>query len=242
MNIIAANGANLNISASSINITKGDITTINDDIIIGSNPTTIYNGMGLINNGGQNYTFINYATSSAVVNFGAVDFNNFNYSTEVLATATPTQITFQDFSFGDYSYKTWLTLYANSGTNPKPFFNRGIQTSGSIEITGSAHGNVVPVSVASNTASIDLSKGNFFTLTLSDAITTNINITNPQPGTTALLKITNTGIPSASFSNNVKQQRYQSYIPTSGSNTIDLLSIQSFDSNTVFVTKAQNFV
>jgi hypothetical protein len=101
---------------------------------------------------------------------------------------------------------------------------------------------VFSASIVSSTASIDLSKANFFTLALPNASTTNINIINPQPGTTALIQITNTGIPSASFSSNVKQSQYNNYQPTSGSTTIDLLSISAFDTTTVFVTKATNFI
>jgi hypothetical protein len=113
--------------------------------------------------------------------------------------------------------------------------------SGSV-ITGSVYGNVISASIASSTASIDLSKASFFTLTLPNGVITNINITNPQPGITALIQITNTGIASSSFSNNVKQVQYNNYTPTSGSSTIDLLSVMSFTSSSVFVTKATNFI
>lgn len=113
---------------------------------------------------------------------------------------------------------------------------------GSLTITGSAKGNVVSASIVSSTASIDLSRGDFFTLVLSGSISTNINITNAQPGTTAMIRITNDGINSASFSSNVKQAKFNSYIPTSGSNTIDLLSITAFDTGSVYVTKANNFI
>ena len=123
-------------------------------------------------------------------------------------------------------------LLIDSGSN--------VYVEGSLNISGSVYGNVVSASIVASTASIDLSKGSFFTLALVNGVTTNINITNPRPGTTALIQITNTGITSASFSSNVKQAQYNLYVPSSGS-SIDLLSLQSFDSSSVFVTKALNF-
>jgi hypothetical protein len=114
--------------------------------------------------------------------------------------------------------------------------------SGSLTITGSVYGNVVSASITSNTASIDLSLGSFFQLALPNGVITNINITNPKPGVTAILEITNTGIPSASFSSNVKQQRFNTYLPSSGSGTTDLLSVISLSTSSVYVANSLNFV
>ena len=165
--------------------------------------------------------------------------NNLNVSTASLNSATASlqsQVTTLISKTGSYA-----TTGSNSFLGNQ--FITGSETiTGSITITGSAYGNVFSASIVSSTASIDLSKANFFTLALPNASTTNINIINPQPGTTALIQITNTGIPSASFSSNVKQSQYNNYQPTSGSTTIDLLSISAFDTTTVFVTKATNFI
>ena len=129
--------------------------------------------------------------------------------------------------------------YATTGSNS---FIGNQTISGSFTLTGSAYGNVFSASIASSTASIDLSRANFFTLTLPNGTTTNINITNPQPGTTAIIEITNTGIPTASFSSNVKQQRFNSYLPSSGSGTTDLLSVISLTTSSVYVANSLNFV
>jgi len=77
----------------------------------------------------------------------------------------------------------------------------GLDVSGSLTITGSVYQNVNAVTIASSTASIDLSVANYFTLTLSGS--TNINVTNPRPGVTATLVITTDTGASASFSSNV---------------------------------------
>ena len=92
---------------------------------------------------------------------------------------------------------------------------------GSLTITGSAYGNVSASVITSQTASIDLSVANYFTLTLSGS--TNINVTNPQPGVTATLVINTSTNASASFSSNVKQPS-GSFYAASPSGNIDIIS------------------
>ena len=111
--------------------------------------------------------------------------------------------------------------------------------SGSTIITGSVFQNVSASSITSQTASIDLSATNYFTLTLSGS--TRLNITNPQPGVTATLVInTDTGA-SASFSSNVKQPS-GSFYAASPSGNIDIISFTAVDSTTVYAFPAQSFV
>ena len=212
---IAANAAS---SGSPYNIVTNFVDTTTDG-------TNVYSGYQLIDSvDGGNYA------SLAVT----------SYSSEYPGVSTGVIIGGKYTNGSD----TAIGFPSNAGIDLwKPTYAKnGLSVSSSISITGSAHGNVVALTITSNTASLDLNKGNFFTLSLANGTSTNINITNVQPGTTALLQITNGGIQSASFSSNVKQQRYNAYVPTSGSNTIDLLSIQAFNNSTVFVTKANNFV
>ena len=110
---------------------------------------------------------------------------------------------------------------------------------GSLTITGSVYGNVRGITISSNTASIDLSVANYFTLTLSGS--TNINVTNPRAGVTATLVInTDTGA-SASFSSNVKQPS-GSFYAASPSGNIDIISFTAVNSTNVFAFPAQSFV
>jgi hypothetical protein len=111
--------------------------------------------------------------------------------------------------------------------------------SGSTIITGSVFQNVSASSITSQTASIDLSVANYFTLILSGS--TKINLVNPQPGVTATLVInTDTGA-SASFSSNVKQPS-GSFYAASPSGNIDIISFTAVDSTTVYAFPAQSFV
>jgi hypothetical protein len=110
---------------------------------------------------------------------------------------------------------------------------------GSLTITGSVYGNVSASIISSQTASIDLSVANYFTLTLSGS--TRLNITNPQPGVTATLVINTSTDASASFSSNVKQPS-GSFYAASPSGNIDIISFTAVDSTTVFAFPAQSFV
>ena len=78
-------------------------------------------------------------------------------------------------------------------------------------------------------------------MALPNGVNTRINITNPKPGTTAILEITNNGIATASFNANVKQQIFNNYEPTSGS-AVDLLSIISLSTSSIYVANSLNFV
>jgi hypothetical protein len=141
MNMIAANNANLNVSASNVVITAGNKTTINNgDFQVGKDPTAdIYNGFKVDRNGADlnNYAIYNLATSSAILDLGAVDGTGFSYSTELFVEATPSAVTFKDFSVGDYAYHDWMKIPQNTGSNPKPIMTRGLEVTGSVDITGS---------------------------------------------------------------------------------------------------------
>jgi len=127
-----------------------------------------------------------------------------------------------------------------SGAISFPYTGSAVIT-GSLTVTGSAFGNVVALTISSNTASVDLTRGSYFTLTLPTG-NTFLNITNPRPGITANLVITTNTNSSASFSSNVKLPATNKYIPTSLSQSIDILSILTVDSSNVYVTNAPNFV
>lgn len=126
-----------------------------------------------------------------------------------------------------------------SFTDGRVTFTTPIIATNSLTITGSVYGNVSASTITSQTASIDLSVSNYFTLTLSGS--TRINVTNPQPGVTATLVINTSTSPSASFSSNVKQPSGSLYV-ASPSGNIDIISFTAVDSTTVYAFPAQSFV
>ena len=113
---------------------------------------------------------------------------------------------------------------------------------GSLTISGSAYGNVIAVSVSSNTASINLQAGNFFTVTLGNSATTYFNVLNPLPGLSANIVVTTGTNSTASFSSNVKQPSGSAYLPSSGSGVIDALSLATVDSSNVYLVASKKFV
>jgi hypothetical protein len=126
--------------------------------------------------------------------------------------------------------------YATTGSNN---FIGNQSITGSLTITGSTYGNVISTSISTQTASIDLSSANYFTLTLSGS--TNINVINPKPGNTAILRITTSATSSVTFSSNVLQPTGSIYSPTTGDNNIDILTLTAFDTGSVYVIAATQF-
>jgi hypothetical protein len=100
--------------------------------------------------------------------------------------------------------------------------------------------NVVTLSIVSNTASIDLNAGNYFTGSLSGSVF--FNVTNVRPGETAIVKLTTTGIPTASFSSNVRQVSGSAYVATSGSGWTDILTFVSMDASSTFLVNTKKFI
>ena len=130
-----------------------------------------------------------------------------------------------------------------SGVTPTTFpFTGSAIISGSVIITGSAQGNVVAVSVASNTASIDLNAGNFFTVTLANNATTHFNVTGLNPGENANIFVTTGTVSTASFSSNITQPSGSSYLPSSGSGVKDVLSLVVESGTVAHLVNAKRFI
>ena len=109
-----------------------------------------------------------------------------------------------------------------------------LATTGSNTFSGSINGVVVPISIISQTASLDMNLANFFTLTLpSSATNTHITATNVKPGDTTSLLISTIGSGSVTYSPNIVFPVLTPYI-ASVTNTKDILTFVSFDSSTIY--------
>jgi hypothetical protein len=113
--------------------------------------------------------------------------------------------------------------------------------SGSSVFTGSIVGNVSALSIASNTASLDLNTGNFFTLQLVSGSNTFINPTNIKAGQTINLRVNTTGSATVSFPSSVKQVSGSLYIPTTTTG-VDIVTFISFDTGSLFLSNVKNLV
>jgi hypothetical protein len=115
---------------------------------------------------------------------------------------------------------------------------------GSLGMSGSLFGGVIPLSITSNTASVDFSLGNMFTLTLAASSTTHIIPTNIRQGQTCNIQITQptpaTG--SISFSPLVLFAGGADYQPTATGSAVDMLTLVSFNGTNVLGTSIKNFL
>jgi hypothetical protein len=123
-----------------------------------------------------------------------------------------------------------------SGVSPSLF-----PYSGSIIVTGSIQGNVNALSISSNTASLNLNDGNFFTLQLVSGSATHINPSNIKPGQTVNIRLNTTGSATVNFPTSVKQVSGSSYVPTTTTG-VDIITLVSFDTTSLYLANVKNLV
>jgi hypothetical protein len=127
--------------------------------------------------------------------------------------------------------------YAQTGSNT--LTGNQIIT-GSLILTGSLKRNVIPVTIASSTASLDMNLGNYFTLTLADTTNTHIRATNITPGISARLLITTGTNSSASLAPILLQASGSVYTASFGVGKKDFISLSSFDSTNMYVVSTKD--
>lgn len=111
----------------------------------------------------------------------------------------------------------------------------------SVVITGSTQGNVTALTISSNTASLNLNSGNFFTLQLVAGVNTHINPSNIKPGQSSILLLSTTGSATVSFPSTVKQPSGSSYTPTTTTGT-DILTFVSLDNSNLYLVNVKNLI
>jgi hypothetical protein len=124
--------------------------------------------------------------------------------------------------------------YATSGSNTYI---------GNQVFSGSVRGRVITLSVSSQTASMDLSLGNFFSLTLPTSSITYLNPTNIQPGETIQLLVKQqspTG--SLNYPSTLLFVTGSDYSASVFANAQDILSFVSFDTASLYAVSIKNLV
>jgi hypothetical protein len=113
-----------------------------------------------------------------------------------------------------------------------------------LTITGSLRGQVSALSISSNTASVNMSTNNFFTLALVNGANTHINPTNINPGQTVNIRVTqgSLGTGTVSFPSFVDQPSGSLYTGSMVANAIDIVTMITFDSSIVFVSSVRNMI
>ena len=218
-----------------------------------------------------NISVTNINSTTASLNFSVTNLNSFSSSQlskdATLATYTGSNDT-KWTTLGLYTASVNITtasLNTYTGSNDTKWNTLGLLTgsfattgsntfignqtitgsstfTGSIVTTGSVVGNVVSMSIASSTASMDLNTGNFFTLTLPGNASTRINLTNIKPGQTANLILTTGTLSTASFATNVKFATGSIYVPTQINGATDIITFISFDNSTIYASSIKTLV
>jgi hypothetical protein len=107
--------------------------------------------------------------------------------------------------------------------------------------SGSVRGEVRALTVSSNTASMDLSIDNFFTLQLVSGSNVRVEPSNILPGQTINLRVNTTGSGTVSFPTTVKQVSGSAYVPTTTTG-VDIVTFIAFDSSSLFLSNVKNLV
>ena len=216
-----------------ITFTKGNLTTF--DVTLAG--ITFNSGSYLLTSSFNAYTsstnvrLNNLETTTASLNTSVTNLNSFS-SSQLIQNTTLAQVTSSLISFtGSYATTGSNTFRGNQS------ITGSLSISGSMVYSGSVRGQVFPLTITSQTASIDCSLGNFFTLTLVSGSATNLQATNIQPGETIGLRITQPSGNYGTVTVNGGTIRFPQAFPynaTPSGSAIDILSFQSYDTTTLF--------
>ena len=192
----------------------------------------IVTGSSTVANANASYSPNNTQGSMFIGRFNATDGNRAKTAETILAVGTGIS----------GSRKTGFLIDSGSNTFVEGTFNVSGSTaiSGTFELTGSAYGNVVSMSVTSNTASMNLAAGNYFELT-SSASPLRIELSNLKAGVTATLIVSASVSSSIAFSSNVGQPSPGAYSGSAAAST-DILSFVAFNSSKANLVATKNIV
>lgn len=194
----------------------------------------------------QSYAYINSVSQSISASITSV---SQSISSSITALSTSIQVTDNAQTQRLNLLSSFTGSYATTGSNV--FIGNQtitgsliLSSSAAVELTtignslfsGSVRGQVLPLTITSGTASMDLSLGNFFTLTLVSGSTTHLTATNILPGETIALRVLQ---PTGSYGNlsvspSIRFPQTSPYIPTPSGSAIDVISFLVFDTSFVF--------
>ena len=116
-----------------------------------------------------------------------------------------------------------------------------ITWTGNQVFSGSVRGEVETLSIASTTASMDLTAGNFYDITLAAGADTHLVATNINAGQTINLQVTqNATAGTISFPDYFKFEDGTDYVASTGSGAIDIVTFISFDGTNLLASSVKN--
>ena len=196
----------------------------------------------------------NAFTSSVVTTSSFNAFTSSVVTTSSFNAFTGSVVTTSSFNAFTSSVVTTSSFNAFTGsvvtTSSFNAFTGSVATTGSNTFTGnqvfsgSVRGEVKALSISSQTASLDCSTDNFYTLTLVSGSTTFVNPSNILPGQTINLRVKQASVASGSisFASSVKQVSGSAYTPTATANGEDIVTFISFDSTNLYLSNIKNFI
>ena len=208
-----------------------------------------------------NVNFVTSASFNAYTASTNADLNSIHQTTASLNNTTAslnayTQSNNTNISNLSASIATKFTYTPTTGSNAfvgDQFITGAVFISGSAVndfnviggsiFSGSVRGQVITLSVVSQTASMDLSLGNFFSLTLPTSSVTYLNPTNIQPGETIQLLVkqqATTG--SITYPNTLLFATGSAYSASVNPNAQDILSFVTFTTSSIYAVSIKNLV
>jgi len=137
-----------------------------------------------------------------------------------------------------------LSMYADNGIEVQSAttFTQGTTHTGATTFSSSVAGVVNPLTISSQTASMDCSTANFFTLELPNA-DTHLVASNIQAGQTTNLRVTHTSTSSGSlaFSDSFLFAGGTAFEVTPATSSVDVMTFISFNGSTLEATGLKNF-
>ena len=246
-------------SANNVTFVRNLIVGQDNTINFGGNPTTnVARNAGNSIIGGNNNIVSMEQTGSSVANLGST----LIYGNGLVVTGSHTSVTTGGSTFvgrwnatGSLQDSSQDTVFVvGTGTaagsrrnalhidiNNNTRITGSLLISGSVNITGSVQGNVNSLSISSNTASLNLNDGNFFTLQLVGGSATHINPSNIKAGQTINILLNTTGSATVTFPTSVLQVSGSSYVPTTTTSK-DIITLISFDSSNLYLANVKNLI
>ena len=175
---------------------------------------------------------------------GSEVLNDWNYAPMFNASTTGFLFSPQGI-FASSLNQIFINMSGSLGVGKMP--TASLDVSGSVSIsngitsTGSILGNVTALTIASNTASLDLTSGSFYTLQLVSGSNTFINPSNIRAGQTVSILVSTTGSATVSFPTIVDQPSGSAYVPTTTTGK-DVLTFISFDTTNLYLANVKNLI
>jgi hypothetical protein len=231
--------ASTTLRLNSIESRTGSFATTGSNAFVGNQ--TISGSLGI---SGSAITFVSGTLSgSAITNIG----DTFTDVAPVNRIITLTSASYAALASGSTTDPN--ALYIVSGSTSGSIAGAALignnTFSGSNVYTGSVQGNVVALSITSNTASMDFNAGNFFTLTLvSGSIPTRLEPTNIKAGQTISLVVTQAATLSGSitFPTTFKFPSGSSYVPSAVTSSKDIVTFITVDTSTIYASSVKNLI